>query len=61
MAATVMALAVGEASRMSTLQLAQDRDRLRRRHRPHQRYDLGFPDSLERVGARPIDPRLLAL
>jgi len=54
-------LAIGEASGMPTLQLAQDGDGLQRRHRPHQRHDLGFPDSLERVGARPIHPRLLAL
>ena len=54
-------LAIRKASGMPTLQLAQDGDRLQRRHRLHQRNDLGFPDPLERVGARPIDPRLLAL
>ena len=54
-------LAIRKASGMPTLQLAQDGDRLQRRHRLHQRHDLGFPDPLERVGARPIDPRLLAL
>jgi hypothetical protein len=27
---------------------------LQRRHRPHQRHDLGFPDSFERVGACPV-------
>jgi len=54
-------LAIGKAPGMPTLQLAQDRDGLQRRHRPHQRHDLGFPDTVERVGTRPIGPPLLAL
>ena len=54
-------LAIRKAPGMPTLQLAQDGDGLQRGHRLHQRHDLGLPDSLERVGARPIDPWLLAL
>ena len=54
-------LAIRKAPGMPTLQLAQDRDGLQRRHRPHQRHDLGFPDPFERVGTRPIGPPLLAL
>jgi len=54
-------LAIGKASGMPTLQLAQDRNALQRRHRLHHWHDLGVPDPFERVGTRPIGPPLFAL
>ena len=52
--------AVGEATGVVVLQLAQQRDGHQLRRALEQRHDFGVPDVGERIGARaPVAPRLL--